>query len=148
MELLRDTPEIDLVYRYAEAWNVLDLDLFAPYMAEEVTYDSQHVFETLKGRDAVEAYLRQKMETIRYAPGASVRAEIGFCGSQRGWTVQVLSAEVNRACVLMEQGASPEPVALVLLDVEEDRVKGISLCTAAPHPSTAQRTGIYPGLSA
>jgi len=153
MDLPDDTPEKELVYCYAEAWNRLDLSDFAPHLAREVTYDSQHVFEQLRGRDEVEHYLRKKMETIRGLPNRQVRAEIGLCGNQRGWTVQVFEASENRPCVLLQQGASPDPVALVLLDVEEneekkDKVSGVGLCTVAPHPSTAHRTGIYPGSTA
>lgn len=147
MEMLRDKPEIDLVYRYAEAWNRLDLDEFAPHLAEDVAYESQNVFDVLRGREVVEDYLRQKMETVRRSPDAEVRAEIGLCGDQRGWTVRVATAGENRACVLLEQGSSSEPVALVLLSVEKDEVSRIDICTVAPHPSSAHRTGIYPGAT-
>jgi hypothetical protein len=145
MELPNDTPEMNLVHRYAEAWNRLDLDAFAPHMADEVTYTSQQVFEELHGREEVEDHLRQKMELIRGSSEDQVRAEIGLCGDQRHETVRVAEAVENRPCVLLQQGASPEPVALVLLEVEEEEVKEIGICTVAPHPSTAHRTGIYPG---
>ena len=151
MDLPNDTPEMKFAYCYAEAWNRLDLSDFAPHLAREVTYDSQHVFEQLCGREEVERYLREKMKTIRGAPNKQVRAEIGLCGDQRGWTVRVLEASENRPCVLLQQGPSPDPVALVLIDVEEKEgepptATGIGVCTVAPHPSTAHRTGIYPGL--
>lgn len=136
---------MDLVYRYAEAWNRLEIDDFAPYLAADVTYTSQHVFDELRGRDEVEDHLRGKMETIRQSSENQVRAEIGLCGDQRGATVQVLEAAEGRPCVLMQQGESQEPVVLTLLDVEENKVKEIGICTVAPHPSTAHRTGKYPG---
>lgn len=141
---------MNLVYHYAKAWNQLNFDLFAPFLASEVTYTSQHVFDELHRREEVENHLRQKMEAIRSSTGSEVRAEIGLCGDQSGWTVQIAEATENRPCVLMQQGPSPEPIVLVLLDLEEreadeHKVVSIGICTVAPHPSTAHRTGIYPG---
>lgn len=149
---LPDTPEMNLVYRYAEAWNRLDLDIFASFLASEVTYTSQHVFDELRGREEVEAHLRQKMEAVRSSAGEKVRAEIGLCGSQSDSMVHVAEATEKRPCVVFQQGPSEKPVALVLLDVEEKganegKVTGIAICTVAPHPSTARRTGIYPGFT-
>lgn len=153
MDLPEDSPEMNPVFHYAKAWNQLDFDLFAPFLASEVTYTSQHVFDELHGREEVENHLRQKMETIRSSSGSDVRAEVGLCGDQSGWTVLVAEATENRPCVLLQQGPSPQPIALVLLDIKErvdneNKVTGIGICTVAPHPSTAHRTGIYPGSTA
>lgn len=73
-----------------------------------------------------------------------VYAEIGYCGSQEGNSVQVWSAYEGKPCILIAQGNPNEMLALVLLEVEDKMIKRIDICTVIPHPSTAIRTGEYP----
>ena len=110
MDLPKDTPEMKLVYCYAEAWNQLDLNIFAPHFSPLVTYTSQHVLEELHGREDVEDHLRKKMEMIRNSSEMQVRAEIGLCGDQSTSMVRIASATENRPCMLVQQGPSPEPM--------------------------------------
>lgn len=145
IESTKGGKELDIVYLYAEAWNKLDFSLIQPHLADDVCYASQNVFDELEGKEEVAHYLEGKMETIRKHPLAKVFAEIGFCGNQHGQKVQVLSAYENRPCVVLAQGQKDDVVGLVLIDVEEEKIKRIGICSVVPHPSTASRTGIYPG---
>lgn len=136
------------VYRFAEALNTLNAELVVPLLSPDVEFTSQEVLETLRGRDAVADHLRRKMATVRAnLPEAEVRAELGRCGGQPGQPVQILAAWPERPCVVVQQGPSPDPTGLILLTVAEGRIRRIDLCTVAPAPGTAYRTGNYPGLA-
>ena len=137
--------ESELVELYAKTWNTLNPSLIEPYLADDVVYESQVVFNALVGREAVFAHLQGKMRTIKKTRYKSdVFAEIGYCGSQDGNKIQVLSVSDFRPCVLMAQGNPDEVIALVLLETEAGKIKRIDICTEVPHPSTAMRTGEYP----
>ena len=120
-------------------------EVIEPYLAEDVVYESQQVFSALIGKEEVFDYLKGKMQTIKNnSPQSKVYAEVGYCGSQEGYNVQVWSASEGKPCVLMAQGNPNEVLALVLLETEEAKIKRVDICTVAPHPSTATRTGEYP----
>lgn len=137
--------EYDLVEIYARAWNRLDFEILEPFLDESVVFESQEVFSSLDGKEAVSEYLMGKFATIRKTRWKSdVYAEIGHCGTQDGNNIQVLSAEPFRPCILMAQGDPNKVLVLVLLDVESAKIKRIDLCTVIPHPSSAIRSGVYP----
>jgi hypothetical protein len=140
--------EDQLVHEVALAWNTLDPEVIIARLAADAVYESQNVREPLRGREAIADYLRGKMATVRNHPHYAVRAELGRCASFTGQDIAVLSAPEGRPCVLIEQGASTDPEALVLLDVANGEIRRVDICTVAPAPSTAERTGIYPGLPA
>ena len=98
----------------------------------------------LIGKAAVSEYLSGKMVSIKKSIVSSdVYAEIGYCGSQKGRGVRLFGSE-GRPCVLMAQGDIKTPLALVLLQVTNDEIQRIDMCTVVPHPPTAIRTGVYP----
>ena len=135
--------ERELVEKYCAAWNLLNADISEPHLDDAVTYDSQVVLDSLVGKEAVLNYFRGKMKTIRKNP--NLFAELAFCGSQRGMTVKVATTE-GRPCVLLAQPSKEEVLALILLEVKDSKIKGACLCTIAPNPDAAIRTGYYPGL--
>ena len=62
----------------------------------------------------------------------------------------MLSAWPGRPCVLLYQGEDLRrltPTALALVEVEGGLVRRVDLCTVAPSPSSAVRTGEFPGLA-
>ncbi|MGI8542642.1 MAG: hypothetical protein ACR2MD_04100 [Aridibacter sp.] len=137
--------EAELVKIYAKAWNTLNPTIIEIYLADDVVYESQSVLTPLIGKEEVFDYLQGKMQTIRKTRYKSdVFAEIGYCGSQDGYNIQVLSAEVFRPCILMAQGNPDEVIALILLETESGKIKRIDLCTTIPDPKSAMRTGEYP----
>ncbi len=141
--------EDQLVYEFAWAWNALDPERIITHLATDAVYESQHVLEPLRGREAIAEYLHAKMTTIRAHPDAAVRAEVGRVGDQRDQPLWLgFGPEMNgRPCVLVQQGAETEPSTLVLLDVADGWIRRIDLCTVAPVPAAAHRTGTYPGLA-
>ena len=128
----------ELVSLYAKAWNQLDFSVLEPYLAPEIVYESQHVFNALEGKVAVSEHLRGKMNTLRQK-GDSRRAfaELSFIpyGSGKG-----------EPCVLLAQGSKENIVVLVILQSKEGKITRIDICGLVPDPKTAKRTGIYPGL--
>ena len=137
--------ESELVELYAKTWNTLNPTMIEPYLADDVVYESQKIFTPLVGKEAVCNHLQGKMQNIKKNRHKSdVYAEIGYCGSQDGNKIQVLSAETFRPCVLMAQGNPDEVLILILLEVGDGKIKRIDLCTEIPHPSSAMRTGEYP----
>lgn len=140
--------EQHLVAEFARSWNALEPERIIAHLADDAVYESQSVREPLRGREAIATYLRGKMATIREHPEAAVRAELGYVGDQVGQRVSVgfPGQTTGHPCVLVTQGTSSEPEALVLLTVENEQIRRIDLCTVAPHPTNAVRTGIYPGI--
>lgn len=139
--------ESQLVRAYAEAWNKLDPEIIFPLLADDVIYESQNVFKPLNGKSEVEDYLRGKMQTLADAGDQNkVYAEIGYCGSQKESSVQLLGVE-GKPVVVMAQGKKDLPVALVLLTINErDQIQRIDVCSVVPSPGDALRTGEYPGM--
>lgn len=139
------TNELAMVRNYAIAWNTLNYQILEPLLAESVVYESQEVLIPLKGKETVLDFIHRKMESVKNA-GEEYRvfAEIGYCGCQKGNQVQLFSAYEGRPTVVIRQGKKEEPICLVLLEIKNNLIERIDLCSIAPHPSTAIRTGIYP----
>lgn len=136
--------EFELLRIYARSWNLLSFDLIEPYLADDVTYDSQSVYSSLVGKPEVSEYLEGKMLTIKSGlPDCKVFAEMGYCGNERSQRVQLLGS-TGRPCVVIAQNGKDDLVGLILLDVEDGLIKTIGLCTAIPRPAMAIRTGEYP----
>jgi hypothetical protein len=146
------TLEEDACRGLAAMWNLLDPTPLFEILAPDVVWESQMVFEPLRGRDAVTAYLTGKLETLRSTRTAHpVVAELGRCGIDRGGQVFVLSANPGRPCVIVYQGEGVRhqgPSALALVEVADGLVRRVDLCSVAPSPSSAVRTGEFPGLAA
>jgi hypothetical protein len=137
--------ELELIRLYAKAWNTLNPKVIEPHLAEEVVYESQQVFSPLVGKEQVFDYLTRKMQTVRNSlPQFKAYAEVGYCGSQEAYNVRVWSAYEGKPCVVMAQGNPDVVLSLVLLDTEQAKITRVDICTVAPRPSTATRTGEYP----
>jgi len=122
----------------ARAWNNLDVSIIEPYIAEDIIYWSQQVLTDMTGKKAVVTYLTEKMETIRNSPGAQVFAELGETKPYP------MAPNPPEPCVILAQGDKNTIDALVLLKIESGKIISIALCSDAPHPSTARRSGKYP----
>ena len=121
----------------ARSWNRLDPELLAPWLAEQVRYESLATDLCLFGRQAVLEYLRRKVARIEEAgEAARIRAELGWVRTTGGG---------RRACVISSQG-DVERAALFLVSVAEDgRIERIEVSTSDPDPRLADGSGIVPG---
>lgn len=119
---------------YARMLNTLDHRHLEPLLAEDFHYASQAVFHEMTSKAEYLAYITLKLETIRTA-GAAVFAEMG----------RVRSFQGEEPCVIVAQGDRNDLVALVLARVDGTRITRLDMCSVAPHPTTATRSGVYPG---
>ncbi len=127
--------ELNALRAYARMLNTLNVDQLERFLAEDFRYTSQAVFKELTSKTEYLSYITRKLETIRLAR-VPVFAEMG--------QVDVMSD--MRPCVVVAQGNQESLEALVLGEVDGGRLKRLDLCIVAPHPTTAQRSGEYPGL--
>lgn len=119
---------------FARSWNRLDPEPLVGALAADVRWTSQNVFADLRGKPAVAEYIRGKMDTLRASDEfTKPRAEIGETTYPR-----VLP------CVILFQGNNEIPVALALLNVDAAGIRSVDLCTVAPAPDSARRSGEYP----
>ena len=122
----------------ARAWNNLDVSILEPYIAEDIICWSQQVLTDMTGKKAVIEYLTDKMETIRNSSNSKVFAELGETKPYP------MAPDPPEPCVILAQGDKNNIDALVLLKTESGKINSIALCSDAPHPSTALRSGEYP----
>ena len=127
--------------RYALAFNTLKSDWLSGVLAPFVTYGSQSVFETLKGKKQVWDYIAGKIETLSLQADSQPRAE--------------LATDFNgNPCVLMYQPKGNydrtwlnTPLASVEIKVDDQELASeIFMITTVPAPATTERSGIYPGV--
>lgn len=122
----------------AKAWNNLNASLIEPYIAEDIIYWSQKVLTDMTGKKAVMHYLTDKMERIRKSPDRQIFAELG---ETEPYPMAPNPAE---PCVILSQGHKDNVGALALLRIESNKINSIGICSDAPHPSNAKRSGEYP----
>ena len=119
---------------YARMMHSLDSSEFESYLSEDFTYSSQKVLTDMNSKDEFMEYIRPKLETIKKT-NSSVYAELGVC-----------PAYGHADCLIMSQGDKSNLLGVAYASVDKGKISGISLCIV-PTPDSAERSGIYPGLS-
>ena len=122
----------------AKAWNNLDASLIEPYIADDIIYWSQQVLTDMTGKKAVMNYLTAKMEAARKSSHDRVFAELGEAKPYP------MAPDPPEPCVILARGDKDNIDALALLRIESNKINSIGICSDAPHPSTARRSGVYP----
>jgi hypothetical protein len=117
---------------YARMMNTLNAELLEPLLADDFTYESQHVFQPLESKQAFLDYIRPKLITIQQAK-ATVFAEMG----------SVSAYGKKQACVILAQNDRGNLVGLVLAKTDGNKLKRLDLCIVPP-PQAANRSGEYP----
>ena len=119
---------------FAMSWNRSDSSILSTMLADEVEYISRKSGKTIKGKSQLIEYLQRNMSRIKKAGDAyRVFAEIGI-------------TEDQHPCVLLAQKYKENIHTLVLFTIEWSKITKIYLCKDDPHPTTATRTGEYPGF--
>jgi len=149
--MLKDTPqwvregdvtERELLVRYARMANRLDPDEFVPLLSDFATYESQSVFDVMRGKATISEYLRNKiLVTKKSGNKGLVRADVG-------------KAPQIGDCVLIYQAKSASDqeildAPLCLMKIEPDafgKAGTMFMYTAVPSPQSAIGEGIFPGL--
>ena len=122
----------------AKAWNNLDASLLEPYIAKDIIFWSQQALTDMTGKNAVMAHLNNEMESIRRSPQERIFAELGETKPYP------LAPNDPEPCVVLARGDRNNVRALALIKLECGKINSIGICSDAPHPSTAKRTGEYP----
>ena len=116
---------------YARMMNTLDFKHLEPWLAEDLTYSSQWVFEDMHGKEAYSLYIQGKLDTIRKA-GMRVWAEIAYT-----------DAFGAGPCVVLAQGTEDNLKSTMLITLCGDKISEMSMC-AVPSPHECRRTGDLP----
>ena len=124
--------EFSALQSYAKMMNTLNSWVLEPFLADDFTYESQNVFQAITSKKEFLNYITPKLQTIAKA-GATVFAEMG----------EVHAYGRKQPCVVLAQNQKDNLVALVLAQVEENKLKRLDLCIV-PLPNTAKRSGEYP----
>jgi len=120
----------------ARAWNRLDPELVAPWLAKRVRYTSVDTELVLEGRDEVLEHLRVKMERIQeVGESARIRAELGRLPTGGGQA---------RPCVISTQGDRGVPVLFLIHVGPDGHITEIELVTTDPDPRHAIASGEVP----
>jgi hypothetical protein len=117
---------------YATMMNTLDASCLKPLLADDFHYASQWVLAEIESKNEYLEYIVPKLDAIRNS-GSVVWAEMGS-----------LHREFPGPCVVMAQDGKDNLLAVVLVKLEDEKIKRLDLC-GAPSPHSARRTGEYPG---
>lgn len=113
--------EVLLLKQLSQCWNDFDATHLAPYLADDVIYESQWVFQSLIGKSAFMDYFLPKMEVLKETvktEGNSISAKVIF-----------LRRISSKPFILLKQILDGETyVVYVFITTEEDKIKRIDLC--------------------
>lgn len=123
--------ELDAATACAAAWNRLDCTHFLELLAPDACYASQHVFEELESKAAITDYLTGKMQAVRNSK-TPVFAELA----------KTTTGFAGRDCVALAQGDKTVVSAVILFEVDGNRIKRFDLCI--PELLGVNRSGQYP----
>ena len=128
---MRELTELEALRAYARMMNTLDADHLEPFLAEDLRYNSQWVFEEMVGKKRFIEYIRPKLKVIAES-GRRPYAEIGELG-----------AYPFGNCIIMAQDNPDNLIATVLVRIQDGKISNLDMC-AVPAPDSARRTGEYP----
>jgi hypothetical protein len=113
----------------AKTYNNLDESFIADLLSEDIIYESQNVLTPIEGKENLLYYLKNKFKRIKEL-NSIVFAEIGFLN--------------DNSCIILSQDEKENKSSLVLIEINNNLISRIDLCTVAPHWSSAKRIGEYP----
>lgn len=131
-EILQEIAKLGALKAYAKMMNTLQTEWLAPMLSEDFRYNSQWVFEEMRGKQKYLDYMRGKFRTITES-GSRPHAEIGE-----------LQEYPFGYCVILAQNDVDNLIATVLVGVEGGLITRLDMC-AVPDPHATKRTGEYPG---
>lgn len=134
--------KFEIVYNLARMYNKYDTTLIEKYLNKNTVYESQFVFDSLKGEKIITEFLKEKFATLKNT-GNRVVAEIGYLRSQKGYTVKLASLVEDEICVVLTQ-IREQICVPVFLKTEKKKILSIDICGVVPTAAQIDKTGIYP----
>jgi hypothetical protein len=116
---------------YARMLNTLDIEAFAPLLADDFQYASHMVLDEMTSKGEFLEYMTEKLKTMS-SSNARPFAEMGH-----------LSTYPFGPCVVVAQGNKQNLVCTVVAQVRGRKVSRLDVCMVPP-PSTVMRSGDYP----
>lgn len=113
--------EVDMLKNLKQSWDYLDTKYIEEYLDDDVIYESQWVFSSLKGKDKVIEYLNGKFDTIKKSEKEkkiSMLSLIGYVYSMS-----------YKPCIILSQIIEDEIVqATVLIEIRNNKITRIDVC--------------------
>lgn len=139
MKLNRESPDpseqelqqLEACRAYARMVNTLDPSHLGPWLADDLVYNSQWVFDEMRGKQTYLHYITSKFQAIRES-GSQVRAEIAYTGLLGIGSCVIVGQTENQAGVLV-------------LKMEDGKIASMCMC-CVPAPEECTPTGEFPGL--
>jgi hypothetical protein len=131
-----------LLVNYSRMFNRLDANEFVLFLGDFVTYESQSVFDVMRGKLDVKNYFRGKINAIKgSANTALVRVDVGeIPGSGDCALLYQARSDVDRSLLDF-------PLGLMTIKADGTGKAGEMLrITVAPSPLSAKGKGLFPGL--
>jgi hypothetical protein len=131
-----------LLVKYSRMFNRLDANEFVPFLGDFVTYESQSVFDVMRGKLDVRNYFRGKINAIKgSANTALVRVDVGEI-PEFGDCALLYQAKSDADRSLLDS-----PLGLMTIKADETGKAGeMLMITVAPSPLSAKGKGLFPGL--
>lgn len=138
----KNSTERKLLVKYARMFNRLDVNEFIPFLGDFVTYESQSVFDMMRGKPDVTDYFYGKIDAIKCSANTSlVRADVGEIPGFGDCTLLYQAkSDADRSMLDAPLGA---------MKIEVDGVGNAAkmlMITVAPSPSSAKGKCLFPGL--
>lgn len=115
----------------AVMWNTLDESVVAPFLDENVVYESQILGErAFKGKACFLEHFRNKFVWLRKDETVKVFAEMGEYQCH--------------PCVVLALNSRQNRLAVLMLDVSNEFVSRINWCFVMPCPEEVSPTSVYP----
>lgn len=113
--------EKELLTVYCKCWNNMDTGYLHPILHEEMTYESQYVYDVIRGKSAYIEYLTAKFNTIRKGlPHGRVTAALGILKGREF---------PNRYAIVLTQYLRDEIDKLtILIKMKDGLISHIDLC--------------------
>lgn len=126
-----DLTENDAALAYSRMMNTMNLSEFVALLAPNARYASQWVFEELKGKKAIEKYLRGKINAIKETD-SKVYCEMAVAQD----------SFPGKPCVAVAQDNKEEVIGVVVFEVDKNLIQRFDMCM--PVLFMPKRSGIYP----
>jgi hypothetical protein len=126
-----DPEQLAACRAYATMVNRLDYKELEPWLHDDLIYESQWVFEEMRGKKRYARYIRGKLKTIRKM-GIKTWAEIALT-----------NAFGTGYCVILGQGSEEGWKATLLVQMLDGKIKRMDMC-CVPSPHECRRTGEQP----
>lgn len=97
--------EIELLIKYAKAWIHLDVSYLEDALADDFEYESQWVFDVIRGKRNYMDYLSGKFETIKSTLWSIPTVELGYfrwAYGRRDVPCLVLTQEERKASLIIK----------------------------------------------